>query len=143
VALRSMKAPGTAFDDPTLGKDTQPGTMKGYVHTTQDNGGVHTNSGIPNHAFYLLATALGGFAWEKAGQIWYDTLTDKSLKASANFAQFAILRQRMPAIGMVLPAPSAKPLSTPGHRSVSWLHRKLSPPSWKDAHPDAVNAASG
>jgi Zn-dependent metalloprotease len=91
VALRSMKAPGTAFNDPTLGKDTQPGTMKGYVHTTQDNGGVHTNSGIPNHAFYLLAAALGGFAWEKAGQIWYDTLTDKSLKASSNFAQFANL----------------------------------------------------
>ena len=31
---------------------------------------------------------LGGFAWEKAGQIWYVTLTSK-LNASANFATTA------------------------------------------------------
>jgi len=48
VALRSMKAPGTAYDDPTIGKDPQPGHMKSYVNTTSDNGGVHINSGIPN-----------------------------------------------------------------------------------------------
>jgi len=50
---------------------------------------VHTNSGIPNHAFYLAATALGGYAWEKAGRIWYETLRDKRLKPTATFAQFA------------------------------------------------------
>ena len=60
VALRSMKAPGTAYDDPKLGKDPQPADMAHYVNTPQDHGGVHINSGIPNHAFYLLATALGG-----------------------------------------------------------------------------------
>ena len=91
VALRSMKAPGTAYDDKVLGKDPQPGDMSGYVHTGQDNGGVHTNSGIPNHAFYLVAASLGGFAWERAGQIWYDTLLDTKLKKSANFAAFAQL----------------------------------------------------
>jgi Zn-dependent metalloprotease len=84
VALRSMKAPGTAYDDPVLGKDPQPAHMKDYVNTINDNGGVHINSGIPNHAFYIVATELGGFAWEKAGQIWYVTLRDK-LKASSNF----------------------------------------------------------
>ena len=89
VALRSMKAPGTAFDDPKLGKDDQPADMAHYVHTAEDNGGVHTNSGIPNHAFYLVATNIGGNAWEKAGQIWYDTLTDPRLKKNANFAAFA------------------------------------------------------
>jgi Zn-dependent metalloprotease len=89
VALRSMKAPGTAYDDPRLGKDPQPADMAHYVKTAQDNGGVHINSGIPNHAFYLLATALGGHSWEKAGQIWYDTLTDHNLKANASFATFA------------------------------------------------------
>jgi Zn-dependent metalloprotease len=89
VALRSLKAPGTAFDDPVLGKDDQPSTMAGYVHTSADNGGVHTNSGIPNHAFYLAATGIGGHAWEKAGRIWYETLRDKSLRATATFAQFA------------------------------------------------------
>ena len=61
VALRSMKAPGTAYDDPHLGKDPQPGNMSGYVTTTADNGGVHINSGIPNHAFYLCAVSLGGY----------------------------------------------------------------------------------
>ncbi len=89
VALRSLKAPGTAFDDPVLGKDDQPATMKGYVHTSADNGGVHTNSGIPNHAFYLAAVALGGYAWEKAGRVWYETLRDPALRSTATFAQFA------------------------------------------------------
>ena len=89
VALRSMKAPGTAYDDPNLGQDPQPATMAGYVDTSDDNGGVHINSGIPNHAFYLAATAIGGFAWEKAGQIWYDVLTGGTLPASADFATFA------------------------------------------------------
>src|SRR6188472_2408179 len=89
VALRSMKAPGTAFDDPILGRDPQPATMADYVRTSADNGGVHTNSGIPNHAFYLAATALGGYAWEKAGRIWYETLRDKRLRPTATFRQFA------------------------------------------------------
>jgi len=90
-ALRSMKAPGTAYDDPLLGKDPQPADMAHYVNTNEDNGGVHINSGIPNRAFFLVATAIGGFAWEKAGQIWYDTVADPRLKASANFASFANL----------------------------------------------------
>ena len=50
---------------------------------------MHINSGIPNHAFYLLAAALGGNAWEQAGQIWYDTLTGGELSADAQFADFA------------------------------------------------------
>jgi Zn-dependent metalloprotease len=72
-----------------LGKDDQPAHMKDYLHTSTDNGGVHTNSGIPNHAFYLAATGFGGFAWEKAGRIWYATLRDRSLKPTATFGQFA------------------------------------------------------
>ena len=73
-ALRSLKAPGTAYDDDVLGTDPQPFHMDDYVTTNADKGGVHINSGIPNHAFYLLAQYLGGNAWEKAGQIWYDGL---------------------------------------------------------------------
>ena len=90
-ALRSMKDPGSAYDDPKLGKDPQPGTMAGYVNTNQDNGGVHINSGIPNHAFFLVATMLGGYSWDKAGPIWYATLRDPTLRPSANFADFANL----------------------------------------------------
>jgi Zn-dependent metalloprotease len=89
AALRSMKDPGTAYDDPQLGKDPQPGHMDGFVRTYRDNGGVHINSGIPNRAFYLAATGIGGNAWETAGRIWYDTLTGGSLAATADFAAFA------------------------------------------------------
>jgi Zn-dependent metalloprotease len=88
-ALRSMKAPGTAYDNQLMGKDPQPADMRHYVHTASDNGGVHLNSGIPNRAFYLVAAALGGHAWEKAGQIWYDTVRDKNLRRTATFSAFA------------------------------------------------------
>jgi len=91
VALRSMKAPGTAYDDPLLGKDPQPAHMRDYVNTLEDNGGVHINSGIPNHAFYVVATRLGGNAWERAGRIWYESLRDPQLRANSSFRRFARL----------------------------------------------------
>jgi len=91
VALRSMKAPGTAYDDPVLGKDPQPDHMSKFVNTTADNGGVHINSGIPNKAFYLAAIAIGGNAWDKAGRIWYRTLLDSRLTTTAQFQDFANL----------------------------------------------------
>jgi Zn-dependent metalloprotease len=84
VGIRSMKAPGTAYDDPILGKDPQPAHMDDYVKTGLDNGGVHVNSGIVNRAFYLTALEIGGFAWEKAGRIWYKALTEK-LKSDSDF----------------------------------------------------------
>ncbi len=89
VALRSMKEPGTAYDDDVLGKDPQPGHMDDYVRTSRDNGGVHINSGIPNRAFHLLATELGGNAWERAGQIWYDVMTGDALTPETRFTEFA------------------------------------------------------
>ncbi len=88
-ALRSLAAPGTAYDDDVLGKDPQPAHMRDYVETRDDNGGVHINSGIPNHAFYLVAQALGGHAWERAGLIWYRTLTAGTLPSTADFTVFA------------------------------------------------------
>jgi hypothetical protein len=91
TALRSMLHPGTAYDDPRLGRDPQPDHMSGYVKTTDDNGGVHYNSGIPNRAFALLATGLGGHAWERAGWIWYDVLTGPRITAGCDFATFAKL----------------------------------------------------
>ena len=82
AALRSMAAPGTAYDDPLIGHDPQPADMAHYVETADDNGGVHINSGIPNRAFYLAAVAIGGFAWETAGKVWYVTLRDRLRPAS-------------------------------------------------------------
>lgn len=92
VGLRSMKAPGTAYDDPRLGKDPQPGHMDDFVVTDDDNGGVHINSGIPNRAFQLVATALGGNAWEVAGAIWYAAVTG-DIKADCDFTAFAALTE--------------------------------------------------
>ena len=86
--LRDMAAPGTAYDDPALGKDPQPDSMAGYVETTEDNGGVHLNSGIPNRAFHLAATALGGRSWEVAGQVWWAALTS-GIPEDTDFAGFA------------------------------------------------------
>ena len=90
VAIRSMKEPGTAYDDPVLGKDPQPGHMDQYQNLPagDDNGGVHINSGIPNHAFYFVAMELGGYAWDKAGQIWYVTLRDR-LRSTSDFQDAA------------------------------------------------------
>ena len=62
-ALRSLSNP------PQFG---QPDHMNNYVNTSSDNGGVHTNSGIPNKAAYNIATAIGKDKMEK---IWYRTLT--------------------------------------------------------------------
>ncbi len=84
TGIRSMKEPGSAYDDPVLGRDPQPGHMKDYVKTTEDNGGVHINSGIPNRAFYETAVRLGGHAWVKAGQIWYVALRDR-LRPESDF----------------------------------------------------------
>ncbi len=88
MALRSMKAPGTAYDDPTLGKDPQPATMDDYQQMDDDDGGVHINSSIPNHVFYLVAMALGGNSWDKAGPIFYRTLCSK-LTPTSNFSALA------------------------------------------------------
>ncbi len=88
TGLRSLKAPGTAYNDPVLGKDPQPAHMDQYVVTEDDHGGVHINSGIPNHAFYLMASEIGGFAWEKAGRIWYTVLQNK-LKTTSTFQNAA------------------------------------------------------
>ncbi|MFC8302864.1 M4 family metallopeptidase [Specibacter sp. NPDC057265] len=89
TALRSMLNPGTAYSG-----DRQPGHMDDYVDLPDnndprnDNGGVHINSGIPNRAFALAATALGGHAWDKAGRIWYTALTNR-LRPNTQFDEAA------------------------------------------------------
>ncbi len=89
--LRSLSNPGTAYDDPTFGKDPQPAHMSDYQDLSiwEDNGGVHTNSGIPNKAFYNVAMDLGGKGWEKAGKIWFWTLRDR-LNKDSQFKDVAI-----------------------------------------------------
>lgn len=84
-ALRDIANPGTAFNDPILGRDRQISHFSQY----NDNLDVHFTSGIPNRAFYLAAIGFGGHAWEKAGKIWYATLTDSRIKPTATFKEWA------------------------------------------------------
>lgn len=86
-ALRDMLNPGTAYDDPSLGKDPQPADMAHYMKTYGDNGGVHYNSGIPNRAFALFAKAVGGYAWDDPGHIWF--AARKAAGSDPSFASFA------------------------------------------------------
>ncbi len=86
-ALRTFTAEKAFENDPLLGTDPQPKHMDNLYTGRDDNGGVHINSGIPNHAFYLAATELGGFAWEKVGKIWYQTLL--ALDRHSDFAAAA------------------------------------------------------
>jgi Zn-dependent metalloprotease len=90
-ALRSLKAPGKAYNNSTLGRDPQPDHISKYVHMPDtvdgDNGGVHINSGIPNKAFYLTATHIGGSAWAAPGHIWYASL--KASSPQTDFQAFA------------------------------------------------------
>jgi len=88
-ALRTFKDELAYEDDPLLGTDPQPKHLSKKYNGTADSGGVHINSGIPNHAFYLLARALGGNAWEKAGLIWYNTL--RALHQTSNFADMVAM----------------------------------------------------
>jgi Zn-dependent metalloprotease len=80
-ALRSMKDPGNK--SVTWPGDDQPARMADYV----EGGDVHTNSGIPNRAFYLTATGIGGNAWGDPAKIWYGALP--LLKHDATFKDVA------------------------------------------------------
>jgi Zn-dependent metalloprotease len=79
-ALRSMQAPGMAYDNNLLGKDPQPAHMNDYYAGNDDNQGVHINSGIPNRAFYLVSMEIGT---DKATLIWYAGL--QKLWSTAKF----------------------------------------------------------
>ncbi len=82
-SLRTFKAGKAYEDDPVLGTDPQPKHVKNKYKGSADNGGVHINSGIPNHAFYLTAMKIGGRSWLRAGRIWYRTLLN--LTANSGF----------------------------------------------------------
>jgi Zn-dependent metalloprotease len=138
VALRSMKDPGSAYDDAKLGgKDPQPKHMDDFKDLPDDefddSGGVHINSGIPNHAFYLVAKQLRGNAWEDAGTIWYKTLLQlwpeaqfldcANVSAQVAGAQFGTNSTQQQAvknaweevgITITAPQPAAAPKKKPG-----------------------------
>lgn len=89
--IRTFTADKAFENNAYLGTDPQPKHMRDKYTGPRDYGGVHINSGIPNHAFYLVATGLGGKSWERAGQIWYRALLRLSEKSSFQDAADATL----------------------------------------------------
>lgn len=83
-AMRDMSNPNNGGNE-LSDRGWQPKDMTEYYTGSGDNGGVHINSGIPNRAYYLIATAIGK---EKAEQVYYRTL---STYLTAN-SQFIDLR---------------------------------------------------
>ncbi len=84
-ALRNMQDPHNNAPTGDYGRGWQPKHVNEKFTGSQDNGGVHINSGIPNHAFYLFATAIGK---EKAEDVFYQALDLYLVKSS----QFVDLR---------------------------------------------------
>lgn len=83
-ALRDIENPnqgGTGLNSPGW----QPKDMSQFLDLTidQDNGGVHINSGIPNHVAYKVMVALGR---QKTGAIWYRALATY-LGKNSNFVE--------------------------------------------------------
>ncbi|MEZ5032765.1 MAG: M4 family metallopeptidase [Saprospiraceae bacterium] len=81
-ALRDLQDPhngGSGLGSPGW----QPKNTSEQYNGSQDNGGVHINSGIPNHAFYLFASN-AGVTKEQAEQVFYLAL-DKYLVKSSKF----------------------------------------------------------
>ncbi len=83
--IRNMMTP-TALGDPGKMSDPQFWCVtNGYTSPFGDSGGVHINSGIPNHAYALAVDGgsyngrtVTGIGFLKAGKIWYRALTDIS-----------------------------------------------------------------
>ena len=73
-SIRTFTQDKAFENNPDIGSDMQPKQMRDLYTGSSDNGGVHINSGIPNHAFYLFARAIGGNSWDSAGAIWYETM---------------------------------------------------------------------
>ncbi|KAI9146812.1 Extracellular metalloprotease [Paramyrothecium foliicola] len=88
-ALRTLKAGKAYVDDPVFKTDKQPKHMDHFYKGESDMRGVHINSGIPNHAFYLAAKSLGGNSWDKAGRVWYKTMTSGRISRECDFETFA------------------------------------------------------
>lgn len=83
-ALRDMENPNNGRA--RFGQNGwQPKHMDEFIETTDDNGGVHINSGIPNRAFVLFAKQVGKAVAE---QVYYEALQNYLTR----FSQFIDLR---------------------------------------------------
>ena len=134
-AMRDLSDPhngGTNLDD-----YWQPAHMSEYRTDTSDHGGVHTNSGIPNHAAYLIATGIGK---DKLEQIYYRILDARYLPTQAQFvdmrlaaiqsatdlygassAEVATVEAAFDAVGILDGSGTTQPPDTPPREGDQWI----------------------
>lgn len=86
--VRTFKGEPAYQNSPNFGTDPQPKHYRDRYTGSRNRGGVHLNSGIPNHAFYLATMTIGGYAWEKVGKIWYVAMKS-ALAPDATFREAA------------------------------------------------------
>lgn len=78
-ALRNLEDPHNGASTNNFNAGWQPRHYDERYKGSEDNGGVHINSGIPNWAFYKFATAVGK---DKAEKVFYRALTNYLTKSS-------------------------------------------------------------
>lgn len=93
-ALRSFTEEPARPPESPLGPDNEPRHMAQFYSGSEDEGGVHINSGIINHAFYLVCKAVcglngEGYTWEKPLKLWYKLLAEKRITPKCTFQDFA------------------------------------------------------
>jgi Zn-dependent metalloprotease len=91
-ALRSFTEEPARTNTSPLGPDTDPKNMSQFYSGTEDEGGVHINSGIINHLFYQVCKILCGpddKTWEKPLKLWYKLLSEKRITKRCTFQEFA------------------------------------------------------
>lgn len=147
VALPAVFPSGTMRDmqDPHNGgkgandAGWQPAHMSEFAQLKldQDNGGVHVNSGIPNRACFLLASAIGR---EKTEKIYYRVLDAHYLNATSQFidmrlaairaatdlhgeasAEVAAVKSAFDQVGIVDKAATERPADVPAVQGLEFV----------------------
>jgi Zn-dependent metalloprotease len=113
-ALRNMAEPGTAYDNPIMGRDPQPRDMSGYFEPADP----HLMSGIPNRWFYLICREIG---IDNGALIMYQTL--QNLWPTAVFNDAAIVaaaQARILATNAQVPPESAQVVRAAARQQGFW-----------------------
>jgi len=113
-ALRNMAEPGTAYDNPLLGRDPQPRDMSGYYAPADP----HMMSGITNRWFYLICKEID---IDAGALIMYQTM--QNLWPNANFSDAAVVavaQARILAQNKEVPAESAQVVRAAARQQGFW-----------------------
>ena len=95
-ALRSMKAPGEAYDDPLVGKDPQPAHMSEVRRDESRTTAAFTSTrASPTTPSIRSRRRSAGAPGRRRGAIWYAALRDPGLGTQSSFQRFAGITVRV------------------------------------------------